>query len=348
MAIPLSIESSRRSKRDSIMARTIRGLLVGMILVLGITNGKTPAQPPSLASTDAQSQVAISAATWDFQPSGDKGNRLEAFSVPETSGLPAQESGRQWPFAPPAGWFTNLQADVVTVVSQYQGQAPWSWTVVPHLEVGYRFAAGNAWRLSFQSLNDSGATWIPTFVPGLPQSHVHLRASLDVLRLDYVSCEHFFWEYLRFRGETGLHATYLSADTRTEYSDSTYQTSDAFIGGGIHGGLDGSLWLGQSGLALFSRLILGGGYGTSKLTYANAFSGNSYQSPYTSQSSYSTNRLELDVLLQAGLRWTVLRSRPCVCLATGYHVEDFYEGTIIFGGNEVGSSGLFLRCEVKY
>ncbi len=307
------------------MPRTTRGLralAIGVIAIIGLGGPVRAAEPADAATL----------------PPG--------VSMPPARDAAPPPPPSDWPFSPPPGWFADVQVDVARPTGEYRGTTPWSWTAAPQIEAGYRFGAGNAVRLGYEFLYASGDATSGITYYG--DEHVHSSTELDVMRLDYVSCEHPWLRYLRFREEAGFHVDHLNVDVRTAGPFSTTRDASDFWGAGLHGGVTGSIWLGETGLELFGRLVVGGGLGATR--YSNSYTPvgtpDFPAGPGYADNSSATH-LELDGLFQLGVAWTLPACRPWLRVAAGLQGEAWYNGAII-GGDELDTLGVFVRGEFQF
>jgi hypothetical protein len=293
-------------------------------------------------------------------------------------GIPGEEGEIQDPrFYPPPGWFANLDVGVIQphIGQNINGDVPnmltggtdrvqlptahLSWTATPRIGLGYRFANAGELLLTYQSVLASGTTVLPDF--GGSPACLHSRLNLNVATFDWVSLENSFGPHwsMKWRGGIALAQCYFDNTASGFVVDQ--RTSEAFLVGGVHAGLD--LWraLPAPGWALFCRLdsmyMVGGvrqKAAETIVTPGGAVSTGVTNNAYIpTVNAYSKQITPITFATEAGVSYTPPDLGHWLRLTAAYHFERWWAlGNPIaqVGGSDAGFtfSGLFLRCEITY
>jgi hypothetical protein len=181
------------------------------------------------------------------------------------------------PSLPQPGWFTDLELGIIgphvknklNDMVQAGNRMPdtvalpsaeLNWTVAPRIELGYYLPSGfGAVALDYRFLATDGSQ----FVAG-PDGPAKLksRLGLDVADLDYLSWEMSLWPHWGMKWWFGLRLANIYFDSRENEAFAeatagsgilTSYTSNHFIGGGPHYGLELTRYWDGTGLSLVAR-----------------------------------------------------------------------------------------------
>jgi hypothetical protein len=288
---------------------------------------------------------------------------------------PYPDTGRPWqrgdigldrPQTPPPGLLFNLDFDVVGVHIKNRLQAPvvtdnagttfvvqlpnadLDWTVSARFELGYRFPEHcGELLLSYRFLTTDGRATLVGF--DLDGSDVPLRSRLDmnVVDLDYASPEISPLPHWNVQGRVGARIATVFFDSSADGYFIEERTSNNFVGGGPHFGLDAWRTLDWPGFSFFTRIdgavVIGRVHQSFEEAYVTT------DGSVTGGTTDIHNTQAVPVLsLLAGLSWTPYR----------YHWRHYSLGYVFeqwWGVGQAGpshadltSQGIFFRAEFSF
>jgi hypothetical protein len=282
---------------------------------------------------------------------------------------PYPEPRRPWLDQPPAplpGFVFNLDFDLVGVHIRNHLQAPvvtdssgtaylvqlpgasLDWTGSPRFELGYRFPQGcGEFLISYRFLGTEGRDTLAGFDLDGSDVPLHSRLNMNVVDLDYATPEFSPIAHWKAQGRIGarIATVYFDSLANGYYIDA--ESSNNYVGGGPHFGLDAWRLLDVPGLAFFTRLdgavLFGRVHQSYELDYVN---------PDGSVSGGATdvNHTQTVPILSflAGLSWTPCRyhwSR----YSLGYVIEQWWDvGHAGASNADLISQGLFIRAEFTF
>jgi hypothetical protein len=281
-------------------------------------------------------------------------------------------------FYPPAGWFTNVEVGMFRprIPQNINGDVPnpltggvdrvqlptarMNWTATPRIGLGYRFLNAGELLLTYQTVLGSGTQLYPGF--GGAAGSLHSRLNLNVITGDWVSLENSLGPHwsMKWRGGVALATAFF--DNTATGATVQQSTSEYFISGGPHAGLDVWRALPAPGLALFGRLDgmfqVGAASQKERETFVvpggRAVSG-SAQNTYVPVSGpfYSKQINPLTLIVEAGVSYTPPGVGRWTRLTAAYHFERWWDlGNSIanVNGSDAGFifQGFFLRAEITY
>jgi hypothetical protein len=215
-----------------------------------------------------------------------------------------------------------------------------NWTVMPHVELGYRFGQGAgellvAYRSLFSTGTEAGNG-----------GTLHSRANVNIIDLDYANHENSLGPLWDMKWRAGVRIFNLYTDTQAVGAMSTQRATDAFTGAGPQWALDVRRKLPVQGLSLFGRIDNSYPIGPNTQMYQELLPGPG--------GAAGTTRLRSPTPLvtigtQAGLNY-YLSDRLSV--TGGYTWERFWDIATFFGSRSrseaINLQGVFLRAEWKY
>jgi hypothetical protein len=225
--------------------------------------------------------------------------------------------------------------------------------------VGYRFPNAGELLLSYQSVVSSGSELLSSFGGG--PGGLTSRLNLNVVTFDWVSKENSFgpdW-CMTWRGGVAIATGYLDNTATSAALDQ--RTSNYFIAGGVHGGLD--LWraLPAPGWALYGRaegLYMVGGVKQKEAetivapdgTVSSAAIQNTY---IPAVNAYSRQVTPVVLTLEGGVSYTPPDIGHWLRLTAAYHFERWWAlGNPIaqINGSDAGFifQGIIFRAEITW
>jgi hypothetical protein len=248
----------------------------------------------------------------------------------------------------------HLQAPVVTdsFGTTYLVQLPTAqldWTASPRFELGYRFPDGwGALLVSYRFLSTEGRATLVGF--DLDGSDVPLHSDLDinVVDIDYASREYslpLHW-FAQWRAGARIATVYFNSEAPGYYIEE--RTSNNFVGGGPHVGLDFWHTFDSTQLSFFGRIDAAGVIGSvhqnfeeSYMTQDGSFTGGSTDVNHTQAVPMLT--------VQAGLTWTSHWRSHWGRYSFGYMFEQWWDvGNASGSSADVTSQGVFFRAEYSF
>jgi hypothetical protein len=210
------------------------------------------------------------------------------------------------------------------------------WTAAPRGEVGYRFEHGGALLVGFRYLASEVTTEAPAFA-------YRRRDRLDTKWFDltYLSRSLPVWRAARLEWELGVRGAHLFADSQQHSPGADFDAGTTFAGAGPHAGVRLSWWLGESGLALFTRLNLGVLFGETTERVSARF-GRPAGRPRARRDTADWQHALADFRFELGLGWTI-PGRPWLRFDVGVQTEAF-----TWQGVTYGDVGPFLRCVLGF
>lgn len=192
------------------------------------------------------------------------------------------ETGRPWqradtwldrPQTPPPGLLFNLDFDLIGVHLKNRLQAPvvtdnagttflvqlptadLDWTVSPRFELGYRFAQGcGELLISYRFLTTEGRETLVGFDLDGSDVPLHSQLDLNVVDLDYATPEFSPLPHWNVQGKVGARIATVYFNSLADGFFIEDRTSNNFVGGGPHFGLDAWRMLDWPGFSFFTRL----------------------------------------------------------------------------------------------
>jgi hypothetical protein len=275
------------------------------------------------------------------------------------------------PYSPAPGWFWAVEMNVVAPQIKNRLQAPVAidspvfqqsgiqallpsvvhlataeldWTGAPRFQLGYRFPEGcGEFLFSYRFLGSDGRTTIPEFDfgdDGLLRSHL----DMDVFDFDYGSREYSLDPHWDMKWRAGVRLANIFFDSLAEGFFREERTSNHFVGGGPHLGLD--LWrkLDIEGLDLYIRLEAASVVGQISQGFERIIA----TDPLAGGATLVHHTQGVPVLnVQAGLSWSPWYGRTR--LALGYEFERWwYLGEAADSRAELTTQGIFFRAEVGF
>jgi hypothetical protein len=185
------------------------------------------------------------------------------------------------PQLPQPGWFTDFEADPTAAHVKnrlkefvqigarppdflHLPAAELDWTVSPRFEVGYRLPSGfGEFAVAYRFIATDGAESVagPDGVAALKS-----RLEVHVGDLDYASREFSLWPHWDMKVRVGFRVASVFFDSQTLEPFAVAaagsgvfarRTSNEYVGGGIHSGVELARCLGEYGLSLYARGDLG-------------------------------------------------------------------------------------------
>jgi hypothetical protein len=293
-------------------------------------------------------------------------------------GIRGEEGEIQDPrFYAPPGWFANVEVGVLRprIPQNINGDvpnpltggtdrvqlptAPLNWTATPRIGLGYRFPNAGELLLTYQSLVASGTELLPGL--GGPVGSLHSRLNLNVVTLDWVSLENSLGPHWSMKWRAGGAFATGYFDNNATSTGFQQSTSEYFIVGGPHAGLDVWRALPAPGWALFGRLdgmyTVGAGRQKEAETIVVPGGGSitsGIQNNYIpSVNAYSKQVTPLTLTVEAGVSYTPPGVGHWLRLTAAYHFERWWAlGNTIAqsGGSDAGFifQGVFLRGEITW
>jgi hypothetical protein len=331
-----------------------------------------PVPPPSTAHGPASVQPPSAPVPGYLPPSFGPGYvpvpppPSVIYPYPDTSGPWVRgDSGLDRPQTPPPGLLFNLDFDVVGVHLKNRLQAPVTdgsgatyvvqlptasldWTVSPRFELGYRFPQGcGELLLSYRFLTTDGRQTLAGF--DLDGGDVPLRSRLNVnvVDLDYASPEFSPLPHWNVQARLGARIATVYFDSLADGYYITEQTSNNFVGGGPHFGVDARRTLDLPGLSFFSRIdgavVIGRVHQSFEEAYVTA------DGSVVGGATDIHNTQGVPVLsFLAGLSWTP-QSYHWRRYSLGYVFEQWWGvGQAGLSHADLTSQGVFFRAEFSF
>jgi hypothetical protein len=265
----------------------------------------------------------------------------------------------------PPGWFGAAEVDVVgthiknhlinsiTTGSGFMDTvhlptAPLDWTGSPRFELGYRFGQGAGdFVLSYRFLATSGRETLFDFDAAGNPGNLHSRLNINVWDIDYGNWENSLlpWGEMRWRIGARIASNFFDSQAVSPLLEQ--RTSNYFVGGGPHAGVDLRWCLSDTGLALVGRIEGAILCGSSHDSYEEVFFGGP-GGPDGGASRFPHVQVVPVLNVQAAVEWVPLASGQ-LHVSAGYTYERWwdYAGT---GGelSDMFTQGVFFRFEFRY
>jgi hypothetical protein len=278
--------------------------------------------------------------------------------------------GPYGPPSPPPGYFFDLDLQIIRPVllnrisndiplangaMLHVPSADLNWTVAPWFEVGYRLP--ESWGFvaaGYRFFDSDGSTDEPPGDGGLV-SHVHTRAALNMVDLDYGTTPYSFaprWDWI---WRAGVRYGNVFWDSRLQNPLTDQQSSNFFTGFGPHARLDLLRHVPEvPGLALWTRFDGSVLIGRVNQRYRDLETAEDGTQQFFANDQNSTQAVPT-MLLQAGLEYTP-PGRENLHLNLGYVYERWWYvgqvglsatagGIISNSHGEIGSQGISLRAQ---
>jgi hypothetical protein len=236
--------------------------------------------------------------------------------------------------------------DVGTVETVALPFAPQQWTVMPRIELGYRFGQGaGELLLAYRNLTSTGSETVAGFdAAGAGTLQSHVRANL--IDLDYAHHEGALGPMWDMKWRAGVRILNVFTETQATGALMSQRITEAFTGAGPHVTLDVRRKLPVQGLSLFGRIDNSYPIGPLTQLYQDTVAGAGGGAGSTRLRSPSPLT---SLGLQAGLNY-YLNERLSV--TGGYTWERFWDLTTFYGAQSravsINLQGFFLRAEWKY
>jgi hypothetical protein len=261
------------------------------------------------------------------------------------------------------GWFASIEANVVHPVLRPRLQAPVAlgaieqgvpapragvvltevavpaakldWTVMPRVELGYRFGQAAGELLAGYRFLTTTAT----------EAALRTHLSLHVVDLDYANREPTHGPLWDMKWRAGVRLVDIYTASQAQRALAAQEASVFFVGAGPHVGLDVWRHLPWDGLSLFGRLDASSPIGRLALEFEEVRAG--------AVPTYGQTRLVnpgpiVTLGVQAGLSWQPLSDLGVVA---GYAFENWWDLVNGFDaprGTSLTLQGFFVRGEWRY
>jgi hypothetical protein len=268
------------------------------------------------------------------------------------------------PGCPPPGWFAEVDIALlaphlknalvapvtITGVGTHPVHAPQAeldWTGTPTITVGYRLAQGfGAFEVRYRSLVSEGTQTIPDF-DALGAGGVRSRLNMNVLDLDYASCEYSLgpWWDLKWRAGMELAAVYFDSRAIGQFLEE--RTSNNFLGVGPDLGLEVARHLEVPGLSAFAGVETAFLFGHIDQNYEQVMT-NGTGMPLGGATRNPGPQSVPVLRFEAGLTWAP-PSAEHMRFSLGYQFEHWwYLGQSGDARAELTDQGIFFRSEFNF
>jgi hypothetical protein len=265
------------------------------------------------------------------------------------------------PDCAPPGWYASVEASILVPHIKNRLTAPVTVDGItdqvhlptaeldvvgsPRVELGYRFDQGcGEVVFAYRSLVSEGSAVLENFDVDGGEGLLHSRLNVNVFDIDYGSREYALgpcWD-MRWRVGARVGAAYF--DSRAVGAVLEQRTSNNFVGGGPHVGLDLRRTLGLPGLSAFGRLEGSALLGRVRQSFEETFL---FDDGTLIGGATNQNEVQAVPVLdfEAGLMWTAPR-RPWLRFGGGYQLQSWwYLGTVGSSHAQLTSQGAFFRVE---
>lgn len=270
------------------------------------------------------------------------------------------------PGSPPPGWFASLELNVLAphIQNRLQGQvavdgfvpdtvhlptAPLDWTGAPRLDIGYRLPEGcGEFLVGYRFLVSEGTNLLYGFDLDGGDAFLKSRLNMNVIDLDYASREYSLGRYWDMKWRVGGRIAVVYFDSLAEGVFLEQKTSNHFVGGGPHAGLD--LWrsLDWPGLSLFGRIDGATVIGQISQSFEETFPDENGNLVGAATLVHHTQAVPV-LGVQAGLSWTPYWRRHLSRYALGYEFERWWSvGDAGDSQANITTQGVFFRAEFGF
>jgi hypothetical protein len=268
--------------------------------------------------------------------------------------------------APPPGWFTSAEVDVVAPHVKNRLVAPVNlagaqidnihlptatlhWAGEPQFDLGYRFAEGfGEFLLTYRWLASSGSATISNF-DLLGDGYLKSRLDVNVLDLDYASREFSLGPCWDMKWKVGVRLGNVFFDSHVGGNLIDWRTSNHFVGVGPNAGLELARVIPGTTVAVFGRLEAAGLWGHISQSFGESvvLEGTPILGGATHNSG---TQAVLMGRLEAGVSWVPGFSEDRhFRFQTGYVIEQWWDvGQLQDSRAELTTQGVFLRFEWNY
>jgi hypothetical protein len=266
--------------------------------------------------------------------------------------------------SPPPGWFFNVEFDIVAAHVKNRLQAPVAvdsagdvsvvhlpgaelvGTLSPRFELGYRFAEGaGEFMLAYRFLTTDGRETLVGY--DLDGSDAPLRSRLDmnVIDIDYATRYFSPLPHWQLQGRVGARIATVFFDSVADGFYISDRTSNNFVGGGVHVGLDTWYQLGASNWSIFGKVDGAIVVGSVEQHFDEVF--------VTSDGSLTGGAADISrtqavpvLEFQLGFSWSPWWHGHWSRYSVGYTFEEWWA----VGGShtDLTSQGLLLRAEYTF
>jgi hypothetical protein len=338
----------------TIMARIICGLLLatGFLAGFSVCRAQQPPPVPTPTAPPAAGPVIL-------PPPPPPGAVPPAFD-------PAGDPAWEWQ-PPPPGWFGNFEVDLVgphvknrlTAAVPINGlpfastvhlpTAELDWAGMPRFELGYRMKEDlGEWVAAFRFLYTEGDLAIPNY-DFFGTGWLSSRLNLNVLDLDYRTCEHWLGAYdgpapcWTLQGTLGLRLANVFFDSQTQSRFLEQRTSNLFIGMGPHAAVELVRRFGDTGLSAYGRLDGAVAIGRVSQSFEEVRRFRSNGPGLGGALDQSGSQASPSLTVQVGLSWQPPRY-DFTRFTFGYHFEQWwYVGRLQESRADLTLQGLFFR-----
>jgi hypothetical protein len=271
-----------------------------------------------------------------------------SFAIPDPRTLDVPAVPRDdWPFAPPPGWFVNLEMAAVTThvdLGIYGPPPPTlnnlDWTVLPKAELGYRFESGEAVLFEYRYL---GAVANAGTSVGEPLTEDHDTFLANQFTLDYQSRVYQPWCGTAFQWQAGVRIASLSY-TMLDHWDGVEadRWRQSIVAAGPHVAIKPAVQIGDGGLTAF--VFVDGSELVGRRTQdwqSTAVAGDGIGATITGGHDYALSAA-LEVGWEAGLNYTP-PTCPWLRLSGGYQGE-----CVFWVGRSFTQQGPFVRLGIGF
>jgi hypothetical protein len=270
------------------------------------------------------------------------------------------------PVSAPPGWFVGIDLSVLGPHIKNRLQAPVTvngfepntvhlptaeldWVGSPRFELGYRFPEGVGELLvSYRFLATEGSDTLSAFDLDGSEGFLKSRLNLDVVDIDYASCECSLYAHWTMKWRVGVRIADVFFSSRADGLFIEQRTSNNFVGAGPHVGLD--LWRSLSipGLALFGRIEGAGVIGEIHQSFEEKFFLDDGRLVGGATTAHDTQFLPV-LTFRTGLSWTPCRNFHWSRFAFGYELEQWWNLGEAGGSHaELTTQGIFFSGEFTF
>jgi hypothetical protein len=268
------------------------------------------------------------------------------------------------PSYPPAGWFADVEVDVVgphvknklfadvtfangLIDTVQVPMAPLDWTGSPRFEVGYLFENnGGQFTFAYRFLTTEGQATATDLDFGVP-TRLRSRLNFNIIDFAYGGGLIRAGPYCDVQWRLGVRLTQAFFDARAENIFRDLRTSNQFLGAGPLGAIEWQRRLYVPGLAVIGRLEGAVPLGSIHQGFEEVFHPTRTLNVGAATSQRMTQGVPM-LGLDIGLGWTPAWSRFSR-FSFGYHLEGWWDlGEVNDSSADLTTQGLFFKGEFSF